>query len=129
MFAALYGVRPHPLSPTTSGRLSCPNVRRRTDYGTITKDSLVGTWEHIKLEYFYGQQNSATALTLHANGTMSGSLTVAGVSMHLKSNLPWVTSSCVWNVRWMGANPRRVTLVYAGTEKNLNATYWGKKSK
>jgi len=22
--------------------------------------------------------------------------------------------------------PRRVTLVYAGTEKNLNATYWGK---
>jgi arabinan endo-1,5-alpha-L-arabinosidase len=27
------------------------------------------------------------------------------------------------------ATPRRVTLVYAGTEKNLNATYWGKKVK
>ena len=27
------------------------------------------------------------------------------------------------------ATPRRVTFVYAGTEKNLNATYWGKKSK
>jgi len=27
------------------------------------------------------------------------------------------------------ATPRCVTLVYAGTEKNLNATYWGKKVK
>jgi arabinan endo-1,5-alpha-L-arabinosidase len=27
------------------------------------------------------------------------------------------------------ANPRRVTIVYAGTEKNLNATFWGKKLK
>lgn len=25
------------------------------------------------------------------------------------------------------ANPRKVTLVYAGTEKTLNATWWGKK--
>jgi len=27
------------------------------------------------------------------------------------------------------ATPRRVTFVYAGTEKNLNATYWGKMKK
>jgi arabinan endo-1,5-alpha-L-arabinosidase len=27
------------------------------------------------------------------------------------------------------ATPRRVTFVYAGTEKNLNATYWGKRKK
>jgi arabinan endo-1,5-alpha-L-arabinosidase len=27
------------------------------------------------------------------------------------------------------ANPRRVTFVYAGTGKNLNGTYWGKKKK
>jgi arabinan endo-1,5-alpha-L-arabinosidase len=31
-------------------------------------------------------------------------------------------------VDWEAA-PRRVTYVYAGTEKSLNATYWGKKSK
>ncbi len=27
------------------------------DYGTITKDSLVGKWEHINLKYSYGQQD------------------------------------------------------------------------
>jgi arabinan endo-1,5-alpha-L-arabinosidase len=25
------------------------------------------------------------------------------------------------------AHPRKITLVYAGTEKGLNATWWGKK--
>ena len=45
------------------------------DYGTITKDSLVGTWEHINQKYSYGVQNSSTALTLKSDGTMSGALT------------------------------------------------------
>jgi len=100
------------------------------DYGTITKDSLVGTWEHIKLEYTYGRQNTATALTLNADGTISGALTgswsydVEKKQLKLGNVIVCVEREVDWE-----ATPRRVTLVYAGTEKNLNATYWGKKVK
>ncbi|PZX16092.1 arabinan endo-1,5-alpha-L-arabinosidase [Breznakibacter xylanolyticus] len=97
------------------------------DYGTITKDSLVGTWEHIKLEYAFSAQNAATSLTLNADGTMSGALTgnwsydEAKKQLKLGNVIVCVEREVDWEV-----TPRRVTLVYAGTEKNLNATYWGK---
>lgn len=98
------------------------------DYGTITKDSLVGTWEHINLEYKYGQQNTASSLTLNADGTMSGALTGSWSYDEAKKQLTLgdVIVCVEREVDWE-ASPRRVTLVYAGTEKNLNATYWGKK--
>lgn len=100
------------------------------DYGTITKDSLAGTWEHINLSYHYAQQNTATSLTLNADGTMEGALTgdwsydESKKQLTLGSVIVCVEREVDWE-----ANPRRVTLVYAGTEKNLNATYWGKKTK
>lgn len=100
------------------------------DYGTITKDSLVGTWEHINLKYNYGQQDGATALSLKADGTMSGALTgnwsydVNKKQLTLGDVVVCVEREVDWE-----ATPRRVTFVYAGTNKNLNATYWGKKSK
>ena len=100
------------------------------DYGTITKDSLVGSWEHINLKYTYAQQNGATALTLKADGTMSGALTgnwsydATKKQLILGNIVVCVEREVDWE-----ANPRRVTFVYAGTAKNLNATYWGKKSK
>jgi arabinan endo-1,5-alpha-L-arabinosidase len=100
------------------------------DYGTITKDSLVGTWEHLNLKYNYGQQDVATALTLNADGTMSGALTgnwsydVTKKQLTLGNVIVCVEREVDWE-----ASPRCVTLVYAGTEKNLNATYWGKKKK
>ncbi|MCA1745231.1 MAG: glycoside hydrolase family 43 protein [Bacteroidales bacterium] len=100
------------------------------DYGTITQDSLVGTWEHIKLEYVKGQQNTASTLTLNADGTMSGALTgswsynEANKQLTLGNVIVCVDRELDWE-----ATPRRVTLVYAGTEKNLNATFWGKKKK
>ena len=100
------------------------------DYGSITKDSLVGTWEHIKLEYSYGNQNRATELTLNANGTMSGSLTGAWSYDATKKLLTLgdVIVRVERELDWE-ATPRRVTIVYAGTEKNMNATFWGKKKK
>lgn len=100
------------------------------DYGTITKDSLVGTWQHINLAYNYGVQNTANTLTLNANGTMTGALTgswsydAAKKQLKLGNVVVCVEREVDWE-----ATPRRVTLVYAGTEKNLNATYWGKKNK
>jgi len=100
------------------------------DYGTITKDSLVGTWEHINLAYHYGQQDAATSLTLKADGTMSGALTGSWSYDATKKQLTLgnVIVCVEREVDWE-ASPRRVTFVYAGTEKNLNATYWGKMTK
>ena len=100
------------------------------DYGTITKDSLVGSWEHINLKYTYAQQNGAIALTLKADGTMSGALTGNwSYDATKKQLLLGNVVVCVEREVDWEANPRRVTFVYAGTAKNLNATYWGKKSK
>lgn len=100
------------------------------DYGAITKDSLVGKWEHINLKYSYGQQNQASALTLNADGSMSGGLSGQWSYDAAKKHLTLgdVVVCVEREVDWE-ANPRRVTLVYAGTGKNLNATYWGKKTK
>lgn len=100
------------------------------DWGAITRDSLVGTWEHINLNYSYRVQDVATALTLKTDGTMSGALTgnwsynAAKKQLTLGNVVVCVEREVDWE-----ANPRRVTLVYAGAERNLNATYWGKKKK
>ena len=100
------------------------------DWGTITADSLIGNWEHINLKYNYGVQDAATTLNLNSDGTMSGALTgnwsydVAKKQLTLGSVIVCVEREVDWE-----ATPRRVTFVYAGTEKNLNATYWGKMKK
>jgi arabinan endo-1,5-alpha-L-arabinosidase len=69
-------------------------------------------------------------LTLHANGTLSGALTGSWSYNQAKKQLTLgnVIVCVEREVDWE-ATPRRVTMVYAGTEKNLNATYWGKKKK
>lgn len=98
------------------------------DFGIITRDSLVGSWEHINLKYNLGIQNTATTLSLNSDGTMSGAftgnwsfdsdkkqLTLGNVIVCIEREVDWE------------ATPRRITFVYAGTEKNLQTTYWGKK--
>ena len=100
------------------------------DYGKITKESLVGDWEHINLEYNFAQQNTATNLSLKADGTMSGALSGSWKYDESKKQLTLgnVIVCVEREVDWE-ADPRHVTLVYAGTEKNINKTYWGKKKK
>ncbi|MGQ1947720.1 arabinan endo-1,5-alpha-L-arabinosidase [Geofilum sp. OHC36d9] len=100
------------------------------DYGTITKDSLVGTWEHINLKYSFGQQDVATTLNLNADGSMTGALTgnwsydVTNKQLKLGDVIVCVEREVDWE-----ASPRCVTFVYAGTQKSLNTTYWGKMKK
>jgi arabinan endo-1,5-alpha-L-arabinosidase len=100
------------------------------DYGTITKDSLVGTWEHINIEYKYAQQNTASSLTLKSDGTMTGALTGNWSYNEEKKQLTLgnVVVCVEREVDWE-ASPRRVTFVYAGTAKHIRKTYWGKKTK
>jgi len=100
------------------------------DYGIITKDSLVGTWEHINLVYAYAKQDVSAQLTLNADGTMSGALTG---TWSYDPNSRYLTLGdgivCVEREVDWEANPRCVTIVYAGLSNDGKTTYWGKKVK
>lgn len=94
----------------------------------VTKDELVGTWEHIDLAYQYGKQDTSRNLVLKADGTMSGALTGswsfdAGKQLLTLGDVAAVVSR---EADWE-ASPRVATIVYAGVSSEKVATYWGKK--
>ncbi|MGL5272661.1 MAG: lipocalin-like domain-containing protein, partial [Phocaeicola sp.] len=95
----------------------------------ITKEELVGEWEHIDLSYSYANQKESSTMVLESNGTISAGtwtnatwsydeekqiLTANGVELYLQRECDWESS------------PRRHTIVYAGL--TTAKTYWGKKS-
>ncbi|MBP5537319.1 MAG: arabinan endo-1,5-alpha-L-arabinosidase [Bacteroidales bacterium] len=97
---------------------------------SIKKSELVGKWEHINLKYDYANQDKAEDLILNADGTMSGALTGKWSFDESKKQLTLGdVIVCVEREADWEASPRVATLVYAGTEKTINATYWGKKVK
>jgi arabinan endo-1,5-alpha-L-arabinosidase len=106
-------------------------------YAGLTKkavkaDEIPGNWEHINLKYDYGKQDTSASLKLNADGTMSGALTgswsfdEAKQFLKLTAGGKTVVVVVAHEVDWE-ASPRKETIVYAGTEKSLNATWWGKK--
>ena len=106
-------------------------------YAGLTKtpvkaDELAGTWEHINLKYDYGKQDASAELTLNADGTLSGALTGSWSFDETRQFLTLTAGGksvvvvVAHEVDWE-ASPRRETVVYAGTEKSLNSTWWGKK--
>lgn len=100
------------------------------DYGKITRDSLVGKWEHINLEYKFREQCKSSALTLAASGKATGSITgdwsydEATKQLTIGKYVVCVERELDWE-----ANPRVPTLVFAGCDKNEKITLWGKKTK
>jgi arabinan endo-1,5-alpha-L-arabinosidase len=93
----------------------------------ITDSDLVGTWEHITLNYVAGVQQTSTTLTLNANysatGALSGiwsfntytqTLTIGSQKLKVSRELDWE------------ANPRKPTIVYAGLNSS-GRSLWGKK--
>lgn len=103
-----------------------------SDKSAVTAEELVGTWEHINLKYDYGKQDVASNLVLKADGTMSGALSGSWTFDAGKQYLTLKTASktvvvvVARETDWE-ASPRVATIVYAGTEKSLNATWWGKR--
>lgn len=98
------------------------------DYGKLTNDSLVGTWEHIDLKYQYAEQDRSSELILNADGTMEGAMS-GRWSFDATTNRLTLGNFVVCverEVDWE-ASPRKVTLVYAGTDKTIKYTLWGKK--
>ncbi|MBO5562101.1 MAG: arabinan endo-1,5-alpha-L-arabinosidase [Bacteroidales bacterium] len=100
---------------------------------TITKDDIAGAWEHIDLKYDYAKQDGSSRLLLAKDGSMSGALRGSWSFDEAKQYLTLspadgkpVVAVVSREADWE-ASPRTETLVYAGTEKDLNATWWGKK--
>ena len=98
----------------------------------ITKEDLVGSWEHIDLGYKYSTQQTSKELILKSDGTMVGAIKGTWTFDAAKK---WLTFDvdgkkvivCVEREADWEATPRCATIVYAGTEKSLNSTWWGKK--
>ena len=100
----------------------------------VKEEELVGSWQHIDLGYNYGKMDEALNLVISSDHTMSGALSGkwsfdsasqvltftpnsgTSVSVKVERELDWESS------------PRKPTIVYAGTQKNLKKSYWGKKS-
>ena len=100
----------------------------------VTAAEIPGEWEHINLKYDYGHQDTAEKLTLSADGSLSGALSGSWSFDEAKQYLTLTAGGksvvvvVSHEVDWE-ASPRVETVVYAGTEKSLNATWWGKKVK
>ena len=101
---------------------------------SIKKEELIGTWEHIDLAYEYGKQRRSAEIVLKADGSVTGALTG---TWSFDAAKQWLTFNvggkkvvvCVEREADWEASPRCATIVYAGTEKSLNSTWWGKKVK
>jgi arabinan endo-1,5-alpha-L-arabinosidase len=93
----------------------------------IVESDLNGTWENISMNYQYKEQQSATTLTLGADGKATGALTGDWTYDANKKILVVGTQKlCVeWGLDWE-ASPRKPTLVYSGLTAN-GRPVWGKK--
>lgn len=92
----------------------------------------MGKWEHINLAYAYAKQQVSKELVLNSDGTMTGALKGTWTYDESKQWLTFTVNGkkvvvCVEREADWEASPRCATIVYAGTEKSLNATWWGKK--
>lgn len=94
----------------------------------VTRDELVGVWEHIDLGYEYGVQQSSRELSLKEDGTMAGALE-GSWSYDEQSGYLTLGDSivCVEREADWEASPRRATIVYAGIGSDPRVTLWGKK--
>jgi arabinan endo-1,5-alpha-L-arabinosidase len=93
----------------------------------IVKSDLAGAWENISMNYQYKEQQTATTLTLGADGKATGALTGDWTYDTDKKILTvGGLKLCVeWGLDWE-ATTRTPTLIYSG----LTATgrpVWGKK--
>ena len=99
----------------------------------VTESDISGEWQHINLAYNKGVMDEAVNLTLSADHKMSGALIGTWAFNETSQLLTFtpasgtaVSAKVSRELDWE-ANPRKLTVVYAGTQKTLDKTYWGKK--
>lgn len=100
--------------------------------GAIKESEIPGEWQHIDLAYNYEKMDVATELILGSDHAMSGALNGSWSFNKEKQQLTLTPSSgtevtvgVAREIDWEKV-PRYSTIVYTGTQKNLNKTYWGK---
>ena len=87
-------------------------------------------WTNDTTRWKINHTDLSLIAVINADGTMSGALTGKWSYDESKKQLTLGNVIvCVEREADWEASPRVATLVYAGTEKSLNATYWGKKVK
>lgn len=94
---------------------------------TITKESIVGTWEHITLDYQYRTIQESSIVIFHTNNKVTGNITGTW-SFNNETNILTINNcenivADAWN--WE-ASPRKTTLTYSGFTSS-GRTVWGKK--
>lgn len=94
---------------------------------TITEESIVGTWEHIVLEYQYRTIQRSSIVNFNADNSLSGSLTGTW-SFDQSTNTLTVNNDevMVENAWDWEASPRTTTITYKGLTSR-GRTLWGKK--
>jgi len=94
---------------------------------TITKESIVGTWEHITLDYQYRSIQESSIVIFHANNMVTGNITGTwsfdNETKKLTINNREIIVADAWD--WE-ASPRKATLTYLGFTSS-GRTIWGKK--
>ncbi|MCW3805336.1 arabinan endo-1,5-alpha-L-arabinosidase [Plebeiibacterium marinum] len=95
----------------------------------IEAEDLVGTWEHITLNYQYAVQQESVSLILNSSNEASGAL-AGNWSFDSDKNILTIGSTqlCVEREVDWEANPRKVTLIYSGLSDS-GVSLWGKKTK
>lgn len=99
----------------------------------ITDEELVGSWEHLQLQYSYKNQITSVPLSLSANYVATGAFTgFWSFNAHTKTLSIKLTGGTTLKLKvereldWE-ANPRKATLVYSGLNSSGHSL-WGKKT-
>ncbi|MDT0690545.1 arabinan endo-1,5-alpha-L-arabinosidase [Salegentibacter sp. F188] len=93
----------------------------------ISEEAIVGTWEHITLNYQYREIQESTNVVFHEDNTVSGSITGSwsfdsdSNTLTINDKEHIVSNSWDWE-----ASPRHTTLTYVGLNSSGRSA-WGKK--
>lgn len=94
---------------------------------TITEASIVGTWDHIVMQYQWATQQAAVSISLTADHKVTGSITGTWSYDSDKRILTINGMKLIVSDAWdWEASPRKVTITYTGLTSN-GRPVWGKK--
>lgn len=93
----------------------------------VTEDAIVGTWEHIEMNYEYKTIQKSTTVYFTADKKISGGITGTWSFDSGNKTLSVNGNECIVNDAWdWEASTRKVTITYSGLTSS-GKPVWGKK--